>query len=185
MNISPYNVKLITFEICMRKRVHITYTAISTDFIFALRYQHQVLEIMRLGKFRIIIPYWFNWVNEPRNIECNNPLPPQKCLWQGVNFVISACQYIIVLRETYKVKIQKYYHQYSVNEYMPSVWYLFLRKLAYKIQIHEYVCWNGDTIPKKSTMSPFCDHSTFDWLLELLHQKSPNGPCSSSRYSYK
>ena len=37
------------------------------------------------------------------------PPLPKKSLWHGVNFLISALQYIIVLRETYKVLIRRYY----------------------------------------------------------------------------
>ena len=65
MNISPCVVKLNIFKIRMRKCLHITYTAIYPDFLFALGYQHQVLKIMCLGTFYIIIPYRFNWVNGP------------------------------------------------------------------------------------------------------------------------
>ena len=49
-----------------------------------------------------------------------------------------------------KFKIQKYYCWYSVNEYILSVQYLFLRKSTHKIQMHKYFCWNGDTFKKIS-----------------------------------
>ena len=56
------------------------------------------------------------------------PIFKKKCLWHGVNFVKSALQYIILLRETYKFKKQKYYRWHGVNKYMPYLMYLFLRK---------------------------------------------------------
>ena len=56
--------------------------------------------------------------------------PPTKtiCLWNGANFVISALQYIIVMRETYKYQIRNYYRSHGVNEYIYSQQYLFLCK---------------------------------------------------------
>ena len=51
-------------QIRMQKRAHITYTTISTDFIYFLCYKQQVLKFMRLGKVQILLPYRFNLVNE-------------------------------------------------------------------------------------------------------------------------
>ena len=59
-------------------------------------------------------------------------------------------QYILVLRETYKVQAMKYYRRNGINKYMPSVWYLFLCKSTYRIKIHKYVLWNGDTFQYNS-----------------------------------
>ena len=59
MNISPCGIRLYTLKIRMQKPVHITYTSVSPGFIFALRYQHQVLKIMCLGTVWILLLYWF------------------------------------------------------------------------------------------------------------------------------
>ena len=64
-----------------------------------------------------------------------DPPSPQKVIYHGVKFVMSALEYIIVLRETYKVKILKYHRWHGINKYMPSVQYIFLRKPMYKIQM--------------------------------------------------
>ena len=148
MNIFPCDVKINTFKIRVRNRVYNTFTTISLDFLFILRYQHQVLNPMSLSKDNILSPYWFNWAIKPWNTAHQTPLPPQKCFWHRFIFVISALQYNIVLRETYKFKIQKYYCWHSVNEYMTSVRSLLLHKSTYKIKNHKYVLWDGDTISK-------------------------------------
>ena len=41
--------------------------------------------------------------------------------------------------------------------------------------MHKYVRWNGEKISKEFTMSPFHDHFPFDWPLEILYYKFPNG----------
>ena len=88
-------------------------------------------------------------VNETLEIQLViSPLPKKKCLWYGVNFVISALPYITVLREMFKVQIRNYYRCHVVNEYKPSMLYLFLCKPTFKIQMQKYICWNGDTISK-------------------------------------
>ena len=78
MNILPCGVTIKTFKISTRKRVNITYTAISPDCLFGLRYQDQVLKLMRLWKVWVLLPYWFNWVNEPLNTALKTPLPKTK-----------------------------------------------------------------------------------------------------------
>ena len=75
MNILPHGVKLNTFKLCMRKRVHITYTTISPNFIFILCYQHQVLNLMHLVVVWILLPYRFTWENKLWNTAYKNPLP--------------------------------------------------------------------------------------------------------------
>ena len=67
MNILSCRVKLNAFETSIQKRVNITYAAISPHCLFSLRYQHQVINIMRLIMVQIIFPYQFTWVNEPLN----------------------------------------------------------------------------------------------------------------------
>ena len=134
----------------MQKRVHITYIAISTHFLFVHCYQHQVLKLMCLGTVLILLPYWFTWVNETWNSALKTPLPKTKFLWNGVNFVMSDFQYIIVLRATLKIQIRKYYCWHGVNKFIPSVRYIFIRKSMRKIQMNKYILWNGDTLKKSS-----------------------------------
>ena len=120
------------------------------DFIFVFRYRHQVLKLMRLCKIWILLPYRFTWANETWNTAHKTPLPKINYLWNVVNFVISNLQFIIVLREMYKVQIRNYYCWHGVNEYISSVRYIFLRKPTYKIQMHKHVCWNGETFQNNS-----------------------------------
>ena len=103
--------------------------------IFGLRYQHQFLKIMSLWMVQMPFPYQFNWVNETRNTSLKNPITKTKCFFHGVNFLMSDLQYIVVLRETYKVQTRKYYCWHGTNEYIPYVPYIFLSRLMYKIQI--------------------------------------------------
>ena len=58
----------------MRKRVNITYTSISRNILFSLRYKHQVIKLMRLRMVWILLPYMFNYVNEPCNTARKTPL---------------------------------------------------------------------------------------------------------------
>ena len=44
--------------------LNITYTVISPNSLFGLRYQHQVIELGRPQTVRILLPYWFTWVNK-------------------------------------------------------------------------------------------------------------------------
>ena len=81
---------------------NITYTTISLNLLFGICYQHQVIEYMRLQRVWIILPYWFNWANEPLNISSKTTLSESKWLFHGDKFLISTLQYIILLRETYK-----------------------------------------------------------------------------------
>ena len=116
--------------------------------ILGIRYKHQVIRIMRLQAVWILLSYQFTRVNELWNTACRTPLPKINWLRHGVDIVMSDLQYIIVLREAYKVQTRKYYIQHGVNRYMPSVRYLFLRKLTYTIQMQKCIFWNGDTIQK-------------------------------------
>ena len=103
IKISPCGLKFNTVKISKQKRVHINYSDIYPYRLFGIHYQHQVMELICLGAFWVLIPYHFTWVNEPRNTVRNNSLPKTKWFFHGVNFVMSAHQYIIVLRETHKV----------------------------------------------------------------------------------
>ena len=60
------------------------------------RYQHQVIKSMRLCTVFIIPPNMFDRLNEPCHISRKTYLPKTKCLWHGVNFVVSTVQYITV-----------------------------------------------------------------------------------------
>ena len=57
MNIPPCGVELNTFEIRMQKHVHINYTNIYPDFIFGLRYQQQVIDLMGFGAVLVLLLY--------------------------------------------------------------------------------------------------------------------------------
>ena len=65
MKILPSGIKTNTLEISMRKRVHIIYTTIYPNFILFPSYQHQVLDLIRIGIVCILLPYRFTWVDEP------------------------------------------------------------------------------------------------------------------------
>ena len=90
MNTPPCGIKLKTFKIRMRKRVNITYTAISPGFIFVLRYQHQVLKLISLGAVQIIPSYQFTWVNEPWNTAHKTHLPKKSvfCMVKTLGYQI-------------------------------------------------------------------------------------------------
>ena len=178
MKILPCGLKIDTFKIRMRKRVHINYTDISPGFIFFLRYQHQVLNLMRLGTVWILLHYWLTWVDEPWNTSIKISLPKTKFLWHGVNFVISYLQYIIVL---YKVQSRKYYRWHGVNKYIPSVRYLFIRKSTLKIQIHKNICWNGDKFQNNSQWA--CSVATF-LLTGHWDNYTPNSQIAHSLIQY-
>ena len=77
MHITPCGVKLDTFEICMRKCVNITYTTIYPNCLLGLRYQHQVLELVRLQVIWILLPYQVTRTNGPWNTVHKTPLPKQ------------------------------------------------------------------------------------------------------------
>ena len=167
----------------MQKRVHITYTAIPSYFLFLLRYQQQVLNCMRTGTVWILLPYHFTWVNEPLNTARKTPLPKRNFLWYGVKFVISDIQCIIVLRETYKFQIRKYKPWHGVNECMPSVRYLFLRKRRTKVKcVNMFVgkvtqFQNNSQWARSVTtliVTVWCNYCTIN---------AKNGSCSSSIYS--
>ena len=69
---------------CMRKHIHVNYTDFSPGFIFVLRYQQQVLNLVRLGKAQILLPYRLTWVKEPLNTAHKTSLP-KKCAFGMVS----------------------------------------------------------------------------------------------------
>ena len=151
--------------------------------ILGIRYKHQVIRIMRLQAVWILLSYQFTRVNELWNTACRTPLPKINWLRHGVDIVMSDLQYIIVLREAYKVQTRKYYIQHGVNRYMPSVRYYFY--VNWRTQFKCKNVFFGMVIQfKKSTTSPLRENFIFYWTLELFHQKSSNGRCFSSRYIY-
>ena len=115
IHIRPCGIKPNTFKICIWKSVNITYTTIYLNHIFGLRYKNQFIELMIIYTVWILIPYWFTWVHESLNTAHNKPLLKTKWPFHDVNFVMSNMQYVIVLRETYKLQTRKYYCCHSVN----------------------------------------------------------------------
>ena len=107
MQIYTCDIKLNTFKIFMQKSVKITSTTIYPGFLLVLRYQHQVIELTRLRTVQILLLDRFTWMKYMWNTACKTPLPKTKWLFHGTNFVMSTLQYIILLRETYKLQTRK------------------------------------------------------------------------------
>ena len=95
MNIPPCGVKLNTSEISMRKHVNITYTTIYQHRLFGLCYQHQVIELMRLGMVQILLPYQFTWVNEPWNTARKTPLPKTRWFFMVSTLLCQLCSTLL------------------------------------------------------------------------------------------
>ena len=88
----------------MKKRVNIIYATFFTDHFFGFRFQYQVLEYMKLQMVWILLPNRFDQVNERIDTARNTPFPETECLWNGINFMMSTLQCIIVLGDTYKIQ---------------------------------------------------------------------------------
>ena len=164
----------------MQNFVNITYATVSDDSldnIFGFRYQHHVIKLTRLWMVHIITPNLFYFLNELWNISLQYPLPKTKCIWHGVNFMMSTLQYNIVLRKTYKFQTIKYYCFDKVSANIcPLCSTLFYVSSNTKIYF-----WHGDSFQKEIKMSPFHKHFTFYWFLDLFHPNLTILLCSSIR----
>ena len=95
MHTPPCIIELNTFKICMRECVKITYTTFFLGCLFRFCYQNQVIKLMRPWKSRILLPDWFNLVNEPWYTAKKTPLYQNKVFltWCQTCDVISAVHY--------------------------------------------------------------------------------------------
>ena len=135
---------------------------------------------MYIGTVFILLPYWFTWLNELWNTTCKTSFPKQGgfswCQPFDVSFSVNYSTEVDVQSPNNKISSLKWCQQtYALCEV------IILHKSTYKIQMKKYIPWNGDPFQKYFTMSPFHDHFSLYWLLEILHPKCPNFPCYSSR----
>ena len=95
MHIPPCSIKLNTFKSFMMKCVNITYATVSLGRLFSFCYQHQVITLMVLWKFRIVLPDCFNLVNQTWYTDQKIPSSQNKVslAWCQLCDVISAVHY--------------------------------------------------------------------------------------------
>ena len=77
MHIPPCSIELNNPKSFLQKCVNTTYATVSMGRLFSFCYQHQVINRMRLWKFRILLPDWFTLANQPWYTAQNTPFPKQ------------------------------------------------------------------------------------------------------------
>ena len=87
--------------------------------------------------------------------------------------MLPALQHIIVMTETYKFQTGNII-VCGVNEYMPSVKFIFIHKSTYKIQMKKYNRWNADPFSKIIQNDPVTSALYFLLDSETIAPKVPN-----------
>ena len=140
--------KNLTLSKYLYKNVYILLTPLFLQIIFFLHYQHQVLDIMRLGIVWINILYQFTLVNGLQNKASKTPIPP-KLLFVMVSIFL--CQLLSTLSWRGRHTKSKFENiiVYMVSTNSCPLWgaYLYVNwNTKFKCEI--YICCIGDIFQK-------------------------------------